>query len=149
MDRWLRAESKEVSTRTLRLMHSILNRSITRAQARDKVRRNVVALCTVPTGRAGRPSKSLTLAQAEKLLVAAKGSPLHAYVVLSLLTGARTEEVRALRWRDIDFHGRPGARPPVPPSISVLRSVRADGDTKTVRSRRRFAIPRRCVDALT
>jgi len=141
VDRWLRAQAREVSTRTLRLMHSILNRAVTRAMARDKVKRNVVALCAVPTGRAGRPSKSLTMVQAKKLLAAARGSSLHAYIVLSLLTGARTEEVRALRWEHVDLTGRPDATPPVPPSISVLRSVRVGGDTKTLKSRRRFAMP--------
>jgi integrase len=148
IDRWLRTQATEVSTRTLRLMHSILNRAIVRAMVRNKVKRNVVALCTVPTGQAGRPSKSLTLAQADALLTAAQDSPLHAYIVLSLLTGARTEEVRALRWEHVDLTGNPEATPPVPPSISVLRSVRETGDTKTRRSRRRIAIPRRCIDVL-
>ena len=69
--------------------------------------------------------------------------------MLSLLTGARTEEVRALRWKHVDLTGNPHRTPPVPPSISVLRSVRQGGDTKTRKSRRRIAIPRRCVDALT
>ena len=41
----------------------------------------------------------------------AEDTPLHAYVVLSLLTGARTEEVRALRWEHVDLTGNPvGAR---------------------------------------
>lgn len=62
--------------------------------------------------------------------------------------GARTEEVRALRWEHVDLTGRPDAEPPIPPSISVLRSVRDGGDTKTRKFRRRFALPRRCVDAL-
>ncbi len=146
VDRWLRVQAREVSTRTLRLMHSILNRAVIRAMARDKVKRNVVALCTVPTGQAGRPSKSLTWEQAERLVAAANGSPLNAYIVLSLLTGARTEEVRALRWADVDLTGQPDA---TPPAISVLRSVRIGSDTKTRTSRRRFALPRRCIDALT
>ncbi|WP_222131192.1 hypothetical protein [Pseudonocardia sp. C8] len=60
VDRWLRTEARSVSTRTLRLMHSLLNRSVRHAMARDKVMRNVVELCSVPTGRAGRRSKSLT-----------------------------------------------------------------------------------------
>ncbi len=78
VDRWLRSQAKEVSTRTLRLVHSLLYRAIVRAMARDKVKRNVVTLCSVPTGRSGRPSKSLTLRQADDLLAAAEGSPLHA-----------------------------------------------------------------------
>ncbi|MHA6796426.1 site-specific integrase [Pseudonocardia bannensis] len=73
---------------------------------------------------------------------------MRAYIVLSLLVGARTEELRALTWADVDLDGRPDATPPVPPSISVVRSVRLDGDTKTRRSRRRLAMPLRCVDAL-
>lgn len=42
--------------------------------ARDKVKRNVVALCSVPQGRGGRPSKSLTLAQAEGVLRSSEGT---------------------------------------------------------------------------
>ena len=82
------------------------------------------------------------------VLTAAEGSPLQAYVVLSLLSGARTEEVRALRWCDVDLTGDRDATRPVPPSVSVLRSVRQTEDTKTRKSRRRLAIPQRAVDAL-
>ena len=42
----------------------------------------------------GRPSKGLTLEQAQDLLRAAGGSRLYAYVVLSVTTGLRTEELR-------------------------------------------------------
>lgn len=87
-------------------------------------------LCEVPKGTGGRPSKSLTLYEAEALL-AAERSPLRAYIVVSLLTGARTEELRALTWDHIDLDGKPDAEPPMPPSIQVWRSVRATGDTKT------------------
>ena len=52
-----------------------------------------------PKGQgAGRPSKSLTLEQAVALMAAARGTRLEAYITLSLLTGLRTEEVRALQW---------------------------------------------------
>jgi integrase len=105
-------------------------------------------LCDVPVGQEGRPSKSLSLDQTERVLKAATGSRLHAYIVLSLLIGARTEELRALRWEDVELDGRPDVIPPVPPSISVLRSVREGGDTKTRQSRRRLAMPTRCVDVL-
>jgi integrase len=148
VDTWLSAESKKLSTRTLRLVHSILARSIRRAQARDKVKRNVALLCDVPTGRPGRPSKSLTLEQATAVISAAAGSSLYAYIVLSLLIGARTEELRALRWHHVDLAGNPDAIPPVPPSIEVWRSVRAGGDTKTKKSRRTLAMPQRCAVAL-
>jgi integrase len=149
VDKWLSSASGEVSTRTLRLLHSILARSIRHAQARDKVKRNVVLLCDVPTGRLGRPSKALTLDQATAVIKVAEDSPLYAYIVLSLLIGARTEELRALRWCHVDLVGNPEATPPIPASIAVWRSVRAGGDTKTKKSRRTLAMPHRCATALS
>ncbi|KAB2365212.1 site-specific integrase [Actinomadura montaniterrae] len=148
VDKWLAEKATALSTRTLRLLHSILNRAVRRAQAQDKVKRNVVALCDIPTGRQGRPSKALTFTQAEAVLNAAEGAPLYAYIVLSLLVGARTEELRALTWNHVDLDGALDAEPPIPPSVKVWRSVRAGGDTKTRKSRRTLALPARCVEAL-
>ncbi|WP_371400843.1 site-specific integrase [Kribbella sp. NBC_00662] len=119
-----------------------------RAQAREKVHRNVVMLCEIPTGTGGRPSKSLSVQQAEALLTAAESSAMHAYIVVSLLTGARTEELRALTWANLDLDGRPNTSPLVPPSIQVWRSVRSGGDTKTPKSRRTLELAVRCVAAL-
>jgi Site-specific recombinase XerD len=148
VDRWLADKAKTLSTRTLGDLYGCLNRAVSRAMARDKVKRNVVALCSIPTGQAGRPSKSLTLDQAKTLLDSAKSSRFYAYLTLSLLTGARTEELRALTWDHVDLEGQPEADPPVPPSIQVWRSVRAGGDTKTKKSRRTLALPERCIAAL-
>jgi integrase len=148
VDKWLSRKAATLSTRTLQALHSCLNRAVKRAMARDKVKRNVVTLCSVPKGQTGRPSKALTTAQAEAVLQAAKKSRMHAYIVLSLLTGARTEELRALTWDHVDLEGEPAANPPLPPHVAVWRSVRAGGDTKTRKSRRTLALPKRCVDAL-
>ena len=68
---------------------------------------------------------------------------LHAYIVVSLLTGARTEELRALRWDHVHLDDRLG-----PPHLEVWRSVRATGDTKTRKSRRTLALSGLCVEAL-
>ena len=141
IDTWLADMAQVLSTRSLREVRSVLKRAITRAQARDKVKRNVVLLCDIPQGRTGRPSKSLTLAQAEALLAAAEGTSLHAYIVVSLLTGARTEELRPLTWSHVDLDSDP-------PFIMVWLSVRAGGDTKTRKSRRTLKLPQRCVDVL-
>lgn len=145
------AEKSEVlSTRSLRILQSILSRAVKKAQARDKIRRNIVLLAEVPGGRGGRPSKSLTLRQAEAVLAAAERAPvrMRAYIVVSLLTGARTEEMRALRWHGVDLAGVPDADPPVPPSVALVRSVRAGGDTKTRTSRRAVELPGRAGDLL-
>ncbi len=64
----------------------------------------------------------------------AERTSLHAYIVVSLLTGARTEELRALTWSHVDFEA-------TPPVIMVWRSVRAGGDTKTRKSRRTLELP--------
>jgi integrase len=142
IDRWLADKAKLLSTRSLREVRSVLKRAITRAQARDKVKRNVVLLVEdIPKGREGRPSKSLTIDQADALLAAAEGTPLHAYIVVSLLTGARTEELRALTWAHVSLDAEP-------PTIMVWHSVRATGDTKTRKSRRTLELPQRCADAL-
>jgi integrase len=148
VDRWLAEKANTLSTDTLRQLRSILKRSVSRAQARDKVKRNVVLLCEIPKGQEGRPSKALTLDQAEAVLTVAEGTSMYAYVVLSLLIGARTEELRALSWPHVDLEGKPDADPSIPPSIMVWHSVRAGGDTKTKKSRRTLAMPARCVDAL-
>jgi integrase len=73
---------------------------------------------------------------------------MHAYIVLSLLCGIRTEEARALRWAHVDLDGDPAARPPVPPHVAVWRSVRTHGETKTERSRRTLGLPQLAVQAL-
>jgi integrase len=159
VEKLLAQKSADLSTRSLRILHSILSRSVRHAQIRDKVRRNVVLLCDVPAGRPGRPSKSLTLDQASAVLTAADSASMRmrAYIVLSLLTGMRTEEVRGLPWSKVAAYDT-GRQAWVPVTaagwehsefaVHVWRSVRATGDTKTRKSRRTLALPQRCVDAL-
>ena len=103
---------------------------------------------TPPKGLEGRPSKSLTVEQAQALVKAARTSRLHAYIVLCLLTGCRTEEARALRWDHVDLDGDPDADPPIPPHVAVWRSVRSHGDVKTQKSRRTLRLAQVAVDAL-
>ena len=141
LDDWLDERAEELSARTLRLIHSIVERAIRQAQARDKVRRNVASLVDVPEGQEGRPSKAMTLNQAVMLLEAVESGThrLAAYVVLSLLSGVRTEEARALQWSEVDLNAG---------TVAVYRSVRARGDTKTRKSRRVLELPTRAVQAL-
>jgi integrase len=89
--------AKRLSTRSVRLARMILIQAIRNAMVNDLVVRNVADLAAVPTGRPGRPSKSLTLDQALAVLDAAKGERLWPYVAVSMLGGIRTEEAHALR----------------------------------------------------
>ncbi|MGO8959072.1 MAG: tyrosine-type recombinase/integrase [Streptosporangiaceae bacterium] len=149
VDKALAAVAATRSSSTVAMAHLSLTRAITRAQAKNLVLRNVSALTGTPLGQQGRPSRSMTLAEATALTAAAEaaGRRTHAYVMLSLCTGVRTEEARALRWEHVDL-GDPASVPPRPASVAVWRSVRAKGDTKTMTSRRTLALPDLALTAL-
>jgi len=138
----LAAIGARASSRTAQIAHNVLVRAIRHAERDDLVGRNVAALVKPPKGQlGGRPSKSLTLEQAVALMGAARGTRLEAYVVLSLLSGLRTEEARALRWDHVvarvsghwvsvseaGFDHEQLA-------VFVWRADRAGSDTKTPRS---------------
>ncbi|MET7774685.1 site-specific integrase [Streptomyces mirabilis] len=144
VDDWLDDRAEWLATRSLRDLLAVLRRSIEHAQRRDKAVRNVALLVTVPEGRPGRPSKALNLEQAKAVLAAARGSRLYAYLVVSLLSGVRTEEARPLTWDHVYLSPQEG----VPPHVAVWRSVRKHGETKTRKSRRTIALPKQVVDVL-
>jgi integrase len=138
--------SGHLSTRSLQIARNCLVRAIRHAEADDLVGRNVAALVRPPAGNEGRPSKALSVEQAQRLLRAAAEErpggdphPLHGYVVLLLTTGLRPEEARALRWDHVDLDAG---------TVAVWRSDRAGGDTKTPKSRRTLRLAQIAVDAL-
>ena len=138
--------SDHLSTRSLQIAHNCLVRAIRHAEGDDLVGRNVAALVRPPAGNEGRPSKALSVEQAQQLLRAAAEAgpdgdphPLHGYVVLLLTTGLRPEEARALRWDHVDLDTG---------TVAVWRSDRAGGDTKTPKSRRTLRLALIAVDAL-
>jgi integrase len=157
VDEWLEGLTGKLATRSLQGVHAVVKRATRQAQARDKVLRNVAELVTTPKGKQGRPSRAMTLEQATAMLEEAKASRLHAYVVVSLLTGIRTEEARALRWSHVvawtekEVQWRPVIETGFDHerfAIYVWRSVRANGDTKTEKSRRTLELPTRAAQAL-
>jgi integrase len=157
VDEWLDGLTEKLATRSLQGVHAVLKRAIRQAQARDMVLRNVAELVTTPKGKEGRPSRAMTLEQATAMLEHAEASRLHAYVVVSLLTGIRTEEARALRWSHVvAWIDDDAAWVPVTEAgldherfaIYVWRSVRASGDTKTEKSRRTLELPAQAAEAL-
>ncbi len=154
---WLDGLSGKLATNSLQRLHANLKRAIRQAQARDRVLRNVAELVSTPKGTGGRPSKAMTFDQATAMLEAARAFRLHAYVVVSLLTGIRTEEARALLWSHVVAWDDEAAdwRPVTEAgfdhqrfAIYVWRSVRASGDTKTEKSRRTLELPDQAAKAL-
>ena len=150
----LAAMALRLSSRTVQIAHNVLVRAIRHAERDDLVGRNVAALVKPPKGQlGGRPSKSLTLEQAVALMAAARSTRLEAYIVLSLLSGLRTEEARALRWDHVvacvDGQWRPVSEVGFDHeqlAVFVWRADRAGCDTKAPKSRR--ALARRCVEVL-
>jgi hypothetical protein len=91
------------------------------------------------------------------MLEQATESRLHAYVVVSLLTGIRTEEARVRRWSHVvAWADAAAAWVPVTEAgfdherfaIYIWRSVRVNGDTKTEKSRRTLELPAQAAEAL-
>ena len=157
VDHWLDGLTGELSTASLHKLHSALKRAIRQAQARDMVGRNVAELVTTPRGRQGRPSKALTLDQAVAVIAEAQTHWLYAYVAVSLLTGVRTEEARALQWSHVVAWVNDAQQwqsvtqagfDHEKLAIYVWRSVRASGDTKTQKSRRTLEVPDEVARAL-
>ena len=110
--------AKRLSARSVRLARMILIQAIRNATVNDLVMRNVADLAAVPTGKPGRPSRSLNLERALATLDTAKGERLWPCVAVSMLGGIRTEEARALRWSEVDLEAG---------TVAVCRSVRRTG----------------------
>jgi len=143
VEKWLGSCAEDLTTITVGMLHMLLKHAIRRAARRDKVGRNVALLVDTPQGkRPARKSKSFTLEETTKLLQTAQ-DPRHrigAYVILAVVSGLRTEELRALTWSDVDLKNK---------VVYVLRSDREGGDTKTEKSRRGLAMADLAVDALS
>ena len=157
VQRALAAMASRLSTRTLQIAHNVLVRAIRQAERDDLVGRNVAALVETPKGQAaGRPSKSLTLEQAVALMAAARGDAaggVHRACRCLRDCGPR----RSGRCGGItSWPGSTGSGVPVSEAgfdheqvaVFVWRADRAGGDTKTPKSRRTLALPRKCVEAL-
>ncbi|WP_242900661.1 tyrosine-type recombinase/integrase [Actinomadura terrae] len=141
VEKWLDGRAPHLTTSSLGMVHSLLKRSIRRAARHDRIGRNVALLVDTPEGKAGRQSRSLTLQQAEAVLEEA-AKPKHrlgAYVILAIVSGLRTEELRTLKWSDVDLETA---------TVYVRRADRHKGDTKTPLSRRGLGIADTAVDAL-
>jgi hypothetical protein len=61
-----------------------------------------------PSASRGK-SKALTCEQVDDVLFGTTADWLHPYIVVSLLTGTRTEELRAMRWDHVQLDGVPDA----------------------------------------
>ncbi|MEW2358256.1 site-specific integrase [Spirillospora sp. NPDC029432] len=141
VETWLNGRAEHLTSSSLGIVHGLLKRAIRRAARHDQVGRNVADLVDTPQGKAGRKSRSLSLKQAEALLEEA-AKPEHrlgAYVILAIVSGLRTEELRTLTWNNVNLDAA---------TVYVLRADRHRDETKTPLSRRGLGIADRAVEAL-
>ena len=85
-----------------REVHIVLRSALSAALRSEVVNRNVAGL--VPVKVQQRPErKVLSLDEVTTFLEVLRGDGLEAYFLTALSTGARSGELRALRWEDVDF----------------------------------------------
>jgi integrase len=129
---------KELSSTSVRHLHSVLHHALADAWKHSLVPENVTIKVDTPR-RAYFEMQPLSEAQAQQLLSAAPGERLEALFVLALKTGMRRGELLALRWADVDLaRGSVSVRT----SAKVLSPSIREGAARKVLSETKNGTPR-------
>jgi integrase len=91
-----------LAPRTVGLVHRVLHRTLSQAKTWGVTRDNVAEVIKPPPA----PDQEKAILQpdrARELIEALRGQPLYMLAVLALATGARRNELLALRWQDVDL----------------------------------------------
>lgn len=136
--------SGNLSPTTVLHHHRVLKEALGQAVKWQIIPRNP-ADAVEPPRPARKEMQVLTAEQIDRLLEAAKGTPLHMPILLAVATRMRRGEILALRWQDVDLDAG---------TISVCRSLEQTKaglsfkEPKTARSRRVVVLPTFAVEAL-
>lgn len=107
VEAWLKTRTDTLSQSSLKKLHSMLGQCFDYAVARRHVTYNPARAIKTPTAwKEPREAHSLTKDETCRLLDVAEDFPLGAFVVLNIATGARTGELCALAWDDVDLEER-------------------------------------------
>jgi integrase len=134
----------KLSTRMVQSIHAVLRNALQCAVREEVLPRNVAKLVKVSVPKY-RVNRGLTVAEARRVLKAAKDERLCALYVLALCLGLRRGELLALRWSDIDLDAG---------VLEVTQSLqRIGGELRFVRpktddSERTVPLPEICTKAL-
>ncbi len=146
MVRRLLAEKTDdgLSAGTVRHIHGVIRNALGDAEREELVHRNVARTVRPPALR--RPERrSLTVAEAKRLLKQLEGHPMEAFYITALTVGLRRGELLGLRWSDIDLAAG---------VLTVRQTVQRVGgrleftEPKTDRSRRTVPVPGQAIDVL-
>jgi integrase len=137
--------SKGLKPGTVRQIHAVLRRALGQAARWGTAPRNVATLVSPPRVPRRRMNP-LTADESRRLLHAAQGHRLEAFLVLAITTGMRIGELQALLWQNVDLD-----RAWLQIEHTLTRT--ADGsvqltEPKSARSRRRIALSPVAVEAL-
>ncbi len=117
-------EAKGLSPNSRRLARTTLRRALGHAERFGHVGRNVAALTDAPKGTEPKTDDTLSAAEADRVLEAAKADRLGALAVLVLMVGVRQGEALRLRWEHLDLEGEHGmAHIPGTKSKTSVRDV--------------------------
>jgi len=139
------------ATSTISQTLSVLRRAIRRAQRDGKVGRNVAELVDCPRGKR-RQSRSMTIAQVERLLATDLTAWWRAYIFTAVMCGLRPGELLGLRWEDADTAARVirvRKSIGIVPAAGGARSRIVLTDLKTERSRRTLEMPKAVASMLS
>lgn len=126
----------ELSSRSVRYIHSILSRAIKQAVKWEYIHRNIIE-ATSPPALKQKEKQPWDTNQVKTFLEAAKAERLYPLFMLAIMTGMRRGEILGLKWDDINFTNG---------TISIKRSlVKTDSgpiiqDVKTEKSKRAVSI---------
>ncbi|MGD0882271.1 MAG: site-specific integrase, partial [Acidimicrobiales bacterium] len=129
---------------TIRLVRSVLRRSLGHAVRQGVLTRNVVTLTDGPRIPRGT-SRALTVEEVQKLLEASRGVRFEAAFVLLVETGMRLGELLGLRWEDVDLEA---GQLSIYQTLSTLDGKIVLDEPKTASSRRPYELSPQAVKAL-
>jgi integrase len=95
--------SKRLSPRTVHHVHVVLGACFGAAVRKKKLLSNPVAGADAPATGGEDAARVLEQEQLGALLASLRGSALYPIVATAAFTGARRNEILALRWSDVDF----------------------------------------------
>jgi integrase len=141
--------SKDLSTSTVDRTWLYLNQACQWALRQRQIKTNPAADVLLPVARPAKARKSLTIKQAQALLVdAIPGSTRPAMWLTGLMCGLRPGELAGLRWPFVDIDSDSPSIDVVERAVEVDARYAGQAEPKTARGRRRIGLHPLLVAAL-